>query len=276
MNIYIVSRGHAPRMHTAAWVHNLGMKVCVVTHYPDNARDIRKVMPYAKVFWTNMDGLVNSRNYILNNLVKRGAWYVGMDDNILRVTAVHHTLRSCSHLPVTEKVNGYRFGTWRDVYHQDVTYEDGHLLLYHLRDILKKHGTVYGGWSSTENPYFRANRYSYRRFVKSKLFVMRNDPGLEWVGTMGHDSRMSAHVVAQYGRVVVDNYVHPHHKMYESGGLGKDRRAVLDPLLANTIAAYPGLVAKARGANSALRFLCTSDASVERWQQAHGWPRKVK
>jgi hypothetical protein len=107
--------------------------------------------------------------------------------------------------------------------------------------------------------------------VKSKIFVLKNVPGLQWKGgSYAHDSWLSAYTVANYGRVVVHNYLYPVHRMYEPGGLGKDRRPLLEPLLEEIIKEFPGLVDKAKGANSALRFLLTNQKSIERWLDAKG------
>lgn len=272
MKVIVVSAGYVPRMHTALWLGQLGLPVHVITHWPGMRDHIKRAMPYAKVHVTNDPFLLTSRNYALE-LVKPGEWFIGMDDNIQRVTAVPRGWYDAPKLDVAGRApKGYP--NWRALYHTAIGPRDILSVLMELRNLCEANGTIYGGFASTENPMFRANRLSFRRFVKSKLFVMRRVKGVWWQGgDYAHDSWMSAYVVAQYGRVVVNNYVHPHHKMYEAGGLGRDRRAKLDPLLEQIIGQFPGLVVKARGANSALRFAVTSDTGIQRWQQANGWPR---
>lgn len=286
MNCYIVSRGHVPRMHTAKWIDKTGLNVTWVVHDKAQAANVRSVLPNANIAITNQVGLLSSRNYILRHLVKPLEWYIGMDDNITHLEMVAPKLHGYGSLPVQNKPTT---GTWRDIYRHPMQPRYLHRYLKELRVECEAHETIYGGFASTENPMFRARHWSYRRFVKTKLYILRNIDGLTIDGfyygeprpiqfnggDFAHDSWMTTYAIAQYGGVVVNNFVQARHPWYEAGGLGKstERRAKLDVLLDEIIATFPGLVDKAKGANSALRVLRTSDTAVQRWQAANGWPR---
>lgn len=278
---YVITKGHAPRMHTAKWLDQAAIEYEVVCNTDADCDTAAQVFKRCKVFHSMQrakvaPGCVNKRNYILRELVPTGQWYIGLDDNIQRIHVVHGNLYGNERLDIKAKPP-VEFPGWRDVYRQPLSPGMAIVTAMGLVMSCESRGTIYGGFASTENPMFRQTKYGYRRFVKTKFYVLKKDmPDLQFGGdNYAHDSWMSAFVVAQYGGVVVNNYVHPVHKMFEAGGLGNgaQRRPHLDKILPRIVAQFPGLVDLARGANSALRFVRTSDASVVAWQQQHGWPR---
>ena len=139
---------------------------------------------------------------------------------------------------------------------------------------MKDMDAPYGGVATMENPFFRAKKWSFRRFVKTKVFVMDASAKLEFKHTMCHDSYMTALAIARYGHVCVNNYLFYRADWYQKGGLG-DRKAreaagLLDQLN-DCCAEFPGLVALARGKNSALRVCKVTDSSVDKWRREHGY-----
>ena len=274
MKAYVISRGHAPRMHTAAWLGKTGLDVTVVCDTLEEQKAIAAAMPYvrkSRIILTGTHGCLNARNFILSELVHDGEWHIGIDDNVQHLDIVAPSLYVKPRLPVAGMPP--RGHTWRSLYRHAIPPATLPRHLHYLRAQCVHHHTIYGGYASTENPMFRANHFGYRRFVKTKLYVLQKTPGLQFKGgDYAHDSWMSAYTVAEYGKVVVDNYIHPRYPWYEPGGLGKisERRAKLDVILDDIIAEFPGLVVKAKGANSALKFVRTSDAAVAKWRATVG------
>lgn len=262
--IVVMSKGCTARMHTMQWLDRLELPYMVVTH---SAADAERIGAACKgtVIATGLPDLVANRDLVFK-LLPDNAWFVGMDDNIRRVTRVRDDYYGGEE--IDQKYVPHNARDWREVYRTEVTSEVLSLVSS-LVERCKQYGTIYGGFASMENPFFRQRKWSSVRFVKSKLFVMQNVPGLRWGGgNYAHDSWMSAYVVAKYGCVAVNNWVHPEHKMYEQGGLGhgRERRPHLDPVLDEICAQFHGLVAKGKGENTALRFLRTTPESVRRWQ----------
>jgi len=267
--IVMMSNGVLERMHTTRWLNAEG-PFFVVTHDADRARRIAgRTAPLTQIVITGSPDLIDSRNAGLE-LVDDNEWFIGLDDNIPRIDAVRADYYGAGEfIDQDQRPTGAK--TWREVYRTDATAR--------LRELAEElivrceaQGTIYGGFASMENPFFRLRKWSSVRFVKSKLFVMKKVPGLQWGGgNYAHDSWMSAYAVAKYGSVVVNNWVHPVHKMYEAGGLGhgRDRRPHLDPALEAICAQFEGLVAKGKGENTALRFLRTNEQSVRQWQSEH-------
>lgn len=262
--IVIMSKGCVDRMHTMRWLDHQRLAYRVFTHYRADAERIHAACR-GQVTATGLADLVENRNAALAE-VPIGEWFIGMDDNIQSITRVRDDYYHGDFIDQEQDPRNAK--TWRQVYRTDATHEllD---LAEQLISACEAYGTIYGGFASMENPFFRQRKWSAVRFVKSKLFVMKNVEGLRWGGgNYAHDSWMSAYVVAKFGAVAVNNWVHPVHKMYESGGLGhgRDRRPHLDPALDQICDQFKGLVARGRGENTALRFLRTTPASVRQWQ----------
>ncbi len=266
--IYIVSKGYVPRMHLLTW---LRQPCTVVTHYKDNARDIKKAFPYVKVVTTNMDGLANSRNMV-SDICKKNAFYIGMDDNIEKFTTVDRRVWKLPKVNMMEQQPPKPYKTWRHAYRLPLSHVPSLVNVQGLSRLLmlalQQNDTVYGGVASQENPFFRQAKWSSVRFVKSKFFVMQNTREFQWQGEVSHDSRMSVEVVAHRGCVAVCNYVHAFHQWYGPGGLGTvtERRPLLNIELAKIVDEYAGLCGIAKGANSALRFLRSTKKAVANWQ----------
>lgn len=278
MKVIVTSAGHPERLHTFNWLFKAvdPKRVHVVTHTKEMKQQIRKVCPTECVISaTGNKTLIEQRNFGLS-LINNGEWFIGIDDNVQKMQQVHKDFIGQEVLePLSKPPKG--FASWREVYRQPLSNSQFDRRFIELRDRCKELETIYGGIAGVENPVFRARKWSHSRFVKSKIFVLKNVPGLQWKGgSYAHDSWLSAYTVANYGRVAVHNYLYPVHRMYEPGGLGKDRRPLLEPLLEEIIKEFPGLVDKAKGANSALRFLLTNQKSIERWRIEHGYLRPPK
>jgi hypothetical protein len=261
--------GHLARMHTVPLLaKEPWLQPVFVTHTAAQAATVRAACGLegvvAEVVHTGLDTLVENRNYALD-MVDDGEWFVGLDDNVQQFTGVPWAMRDEPMLP-TDGPPPDGYASWRAVYRTPADLREA---LRSLRTTMLLNDTFYGGFASMENPYFRARNWSYARFVKSKAYLMRKVPGVRWETNYLHDSYMSALAVAMCGCVVVDNWTHPVHTMYEAGGLGGNRQAKLAPELPLVLDKFGGLVKKARGENSALRFVLTQRASIDRWRNEH-------
>jgi hypothetical protein len=273
MKAYIVSKGCALRIRTHLWLRKCGLPYEWVTHTKQMASVIAR-LDDAPIHVSKAEDLVSQRNWIITRVVPFKHWYVGLDDNIECLTMVHPRLYREERLDV-EQPPPAGFATWRAAYRHLMPVAYVLPALENLVRACVRHGTPLGGFASNENPMFRKPHWSYRRFVKTKFFVMQN-VGLRFKHNYAHDSYLSAKVIAEYGKVVVNNFVHAVHPWYEAGGLGsvRERAEPLEAQLAEIVAEFPGLVARAPGAHSALRMLRTSDAAVAHWQRQHATYRE--
>lgn len=269
--IIVVTRGNVERLHTLRLLNAAGVPFTVVVHDENIAGLVRSHAHEVVVSGTNT--LVEKRNWILDELVPRGSWFVGMDDNVKSFTKVADEFYGWDNLFTgDEPPSGCE--SWRRIYN---TTASPKLWLQELKTTVRiadKAGINLVGVSTMENPFFRPRKYSNYRFVKSKIFAMKNTGELRWKHEMCHDSYLSALAVAKYGRVLVNSFLHYESKMYEAGGLGdreaRERFGLVEQLM-RICEEFPGLVALARGKNSALRFRLTSENGVERWRREHGY-----
>lgn len=273
MKIYVVSAGHVDRLHTFKLFERLGITDYeVVTDTRAMANAVTSAANPKRVHVTGARGVLSARQYINSKLARENEWFLGVDDNI-RVLNVVHARYYAQPSIAQANAPAAPFKSWRQVYRTAITTAwQVECLVDELVQRCEKRGTIYGGFASMENPFFRQKKWSYFRFVKTKFFVMRNR-NITWAGgNIAHDSYMSAHIVAAYGSVVVNNFMHPAYKMYEAGGLGtRAERTGLDDELRRICTKYPGLVDIGRGANTALRFIRHSETSVHRWRVEHGY-----
>jgi len=274
MKIIVVSRGDERRWHTLKLLAGEGIQCVVVAHNKDVRKKIHRTFPMHEVVQSDTTELVDKRNWILENLVDRKEWFIGMDDNIQGFTMVRKKWRKRPFNKVTDKPPD-GFDSWRQVYNHKVSAK---LWLKEFKkdvELAKSQDIPLVGVATMENPYFRAKRYSNYRFVKTKVYAMENHPKfLFFENKISHDSWLTALCIANFGKVLVDSYLHHITKMYEVGGLGnreeRERRGLLD-YMQHTIDSFPGLVGMGHGKNTALRFLLTREKSVERWREENNY-----
>ena len=268
MEIYVISQAVEERMHTPRLLRAAGIKFTLVLDDIEQAR-AACLMGYKHYFSTDgAKGIVAKRNAITAHA---HGWYIGMDDNIQEFQTVAKELINSDLLLTSEP--GAK--PWRSVFNKTASPKDYIDYLHVLTAVCHLRGTVYGGVATMENPFFRGGkRYAFRRFVKSKVFVMDAKPQLQFKHALCHDSYMTAQVIAKYGSVVVDQRLFYKAKWYERGGLGsrqaREQAGLLGQLDA-CVAEFPGLVGLGKGQNTALRVLRFTDASVDAWRKEHGY-----
>lgn len=270
MHVWIVSTAKEERMHTPRMLKEEGIPFTLVVD-TDEQRATCKKLGYKSVILEHA-AIADKRNDIT---AAAGGWYIGMDDNIKGFTMVTKSLRNEDFIDTSDS----QARPWRRLFNKPCSATDYVDALHDLASKAHDCGAKYAGVATMDNPFFRMRRYGHRRFVKSKVFVMSPKGGVQFKHSMCHDSYASAHAVALHGTVLTDSRMFYDANWYEKGGLG-DRAAReakgLLVQLQECVDEFPGLVGIAKGKNSALRFLKTSDKSVQTWRAEHGWlsPRK--
>ena len=269
VEIYVISQAVEDRMHTPRLLKAAGIKFTLVLDNIEQAHAAHR-MGYKHYFSTDgAKGIVAKRNAIT---ARAHGWYIGMDDNIQEFQTVAKEFISKERLETAAPLGR---ANWRGVFNKTASPKDYIDYLHVLTAVCRLRGTVYGGVATMENPFFRGGkRYAFRRFVKSKVFVMDAKPQLQFKHALCHDSYMTAQVIAKYGSVVVDQRLFYKAKWYERGGLGSRQareQAGLLGQLDECVAEFPGLVGLGKGKNTALRVLRFTDASVDAWRQEHGY-----
>lgn len=273
MKTIIVSRGDERRWHTLNLLHG-EVDATVVVHNMDIVRRMRKVFPDFEITSSNTEKLVDKRNWILKRLLKKNEWFVGMDDNIRGFTMVRKPYRDMPTNSTNEPPPRGTYKTWREIYNHEVGYDIWREEFGRDIEMAASQGANLVGVATMENPWMRAKRYSNYRFVKTKIYAMRNTGKFWFENDISHDSWLTAMCIAVHGKVLVDSYLHHKVKMYEVGGLGtrEEREAKgLLKFMDHTIKSFPGLVTVGHGANTALRMCKTTENSVEKWRKENGY-----
>jgi hypothetical protein len=269
----IVSRGDDRRWHTLNMLHGT-VDAIVVVHSAKMAKHMRKVFPDFEIVHSDTTKLVDKRNWILKKLVGKNQWFIGMDDNIRGFTMVRKPWRILPSNPTNKPVTSTTYKTWREVYNNTVDYDLWHDEFLKDISVAASSGINLVGVATMENPFMRAKRYSNYRFVKTKIYAMRNTGKFWFENDISHDSWLTAMCIAVHGKVLVDSYLHYKVKMYEVGGLGTRAEREAKGLLKfmnRTIKHFPGLVTVGHGQNTALRMCKTTESSVEKWRNENGY-----
>ena len=263
--IFIVSKAIEERIHTPRLFLAAKIPFTLVVDTPEQAKEAKR-LGCKDVVVSGCSSLNKTRDFI-TSLNKD--WFIELDDNIHEFNMLSPEYYGCDRIDPTDKsVN------WRKEFRTPCSPTQFIKFMNELSILCDQKGTVFGGVATTENPYFRANKYAYRRFVKTKACVIKGGSGITFKPLLSHDSYATAQTIARFGCVVVNNYLFYKAPWYEKGGLGtrKEREAKgLLTCMENTMKEFPGLVGRAKGQNSALRILLTNDKSVNEWRRAHGY-----
>jgi hypothetical protein len=273
MKIIVVSKGVVERCHTLRLLQTEGVEARVVVHDEEAKKRLIRAFPYHTYHCSHTKTLVAKRNWILEHLVQKNDWYIGMDDNIQHFTMVMHPWRD-NWKNDTTKNPPHDFLSWRQLYNRKAMFSNW--LREFKKDIklAEEQNAPLVGVASMENPYFRPRRYSNFKFIRTKVFAMKNTGYFHFENKYGMDSWLSAQCVAVHGKVLVDNFLYYKAKMCEEGGLGsrKYREAHgLEDYLYRIVKAFPGLVGIVESKLKTVRFLKHSENSVNRWRQEHGY-----
>lgn len=272
MIAYIVTCATAERMHTSKWIRESGIRYTYVTHTRAMADRIHTVDPHGEIVITNRKGLLSSRNYILEKLVRRGQWFIGLDDNVQYLTQA----RDLPGIDTQTTPPPAPWRNWRDVYNTRLPIRDCAVAFERLAAACRGRATVYGALAAQPNPFWRKQKWSYTRYAKSKSFVMLNAPGLRWGGgDISHDCWMTCYCKANFGGVVVDNWTYPWQVNNEPGGIGthEQRKPQVDHDNQLIAKEWPGLCHYDPEQRNTLRFDCHTLAALAKWRREHGYAK---
>lgn len=161
-------------------------------------------------------GITHQRNWIIDNLAKKGEWYISLDDNIEGFKRVvdkyYHTQKRI------------------DVTNKEVTQQDfNHIIsAQELIDLIEldiqmaeKVGVEYLGFATVDNYFFNSKKYKTVGYVISKAVAikyasLRYDINLEAMEDFGY----CAEQIIKNNAVLINAWIKPIAGHYESGGIG--------------------------------------------------------
>lgn len=216
MKIIILSKGRADSIST----HKLfeGYDYTLVLHSDEEREAYLKnpsISPEKIVVSGVPFGVANQRQWIQDNLIPRGEWYLSLDDNIKGFQAVPEPLYASESLPVQKDASlKEKFET---------PCSTGRFLdiCERLTEIGEATRAYNIGFGTTPNFFFRGKKYRFVGYVISKACVRKNvGTEFELDAQSMEDYAYTAETLKRYGKVLINNYVFPVAGHYEKGGIG--------------------------------------------------------
>ena len=205
--VIIPSKGRSTTIRT----HKLFPNAKIVVHNEIEAASYR-ANPHLsnEIIVSNTPlGVSYQRQWIIDNLVPRGEWFVTADDNIEYCTAVpklSYEAGKCDDRDQFASVSSLEYMNW--VISDTIAEAD-------------KIGANYCGFAVVDNYYFRTKKFRYVGYVISKLAMIKNvgvpyDSRIQAMDDYGY----TAENLLRYGKVLINNFLFPIAKHYEAGGIG--------------------------------------------------------
>jgi hypothetical protein len=251
MKVVIPSKGRSETIKThklfddyVVVLHNENERKAYVENAPKTGLDTSKIVVSGVPF-----GVSFQRNWIIENLVERGEWFLTADDNIEAITKLEGT----DNLPISE-----------DEFWNIVSETLG----------VAGEWIHYCGFAVVDNYYFREKHFRFVGYVISKLALIRNknikyDTTIKAMDDYGY----TAENLLRYGKVLINNWVYPQAPHYQEGGIGtyEDRleRKIED--CKYLMFKYPNLFRYKKKAGchpkAELQVRFTSLEQVEKWRK---------
>lgn len=217
-------------------------------------------------------GIPGQRQWMQDNIVPYGEWFVMADDNIDEITALPEPWYEMEKIDVQDKDSRKKwpplFKTKCEPWRLSEIFQD-------MMELGDQQCAYYQGFATTGNAFFRGVKYRSVGFVIAKMAVMKNtgfvyDPNVLQM----EDFSATAQHLLLYGRVLINNYVFPVAGHYQAGGNGTlvERSPLRIKDCAYLESAYKGLFRfKDREGfppNSDLSIRFTSNKQVDEWRKS--------
>ncbi|QOR55565.1 MAG: hypothetical protein UMS36scaffold28_55 [Phage 59_13] len=184
--------------------------------------------------------LGQQRHWILENLVDDDEWVLMADDNIRRFEVVDPKHYGENLLDTDSKSSDY----WRRVYRTRADWACVRGVVEESIAVAERHGTRLIGFANNDNPFFRRRKWRREGFVCGKFYVVRRGPlRFDPSFTVKSDYDFSAAHMQRYGSVVINNFLFPSFRRFETGGVGPQqaRFAPAREAVSRLLQKYPGL-----------------------------------
>lgn len=216
--IYIPSYNRPQSIKTNAWLESCKVDYKVLLHSGECADSYIKAgrVPKNKIIVTNAPfGVTNQRNWIVDNLAKRGEWYVSLDDNIQSMK------RMIDKYYGKKKIDVSSPDITQASFSQRVTASEYLGLLAQDIEIAETIKAEYIGYATVDNYFFNSKKYKAVGYVISKACAvkfdgLRYDPKLEAMEDFGY----CASQLVKNNCVLINSWIKPIAGHYEAGGIG--------------------------------------------------------
>jgi len=200
--------------------------------------------------------------------VDLGEWHIGVDDDIGGITQLAPLMYDASDLDLDYE--DWTSSEWHDWFSHRSQPEDVRKIFHDLLFECNRMGTIYGGTSFFDNPFYRKRKFAYAGYVNGGLHLKRKD-GRGWKWAPNGDMEQSCYVLKTYGAVVINRWAHCLFKDSTVGGMltfSDEWKRIVKLNIARMMEVYPGLL-KPDGFR--MKVLKNTLKSVENWRRANGW-----
>lgn len=272
MKVIILSKGRADSICT----HRLFKDYMLVLHNEEEKAEylrLNQELSPEKVIVSGVPfGVARQRQWIQENLVEKGEWYVSLDDKIKAFQAVPEPLYESESLEVQTDDEKKRLEL-KEAFETEISGERFLELCEALAKKGEKERAYNIGFGTTANFFFRGRHYRYVGYVISSACVRKNvGTPFELENDSMEDYGYTAETLLRYGKVLIDNYIFAVKGHYEKGGIGTyaERLPAKIRDSAYLIKKYPGLLRynqkKGSDPNGELIFCFNSLDQVEKWR----------
>jgi len=248
-----------------------GYDPTIVLHSDEQLQMYKQYNPDLKYVVTDIPvgeyGVIRTRNFIQDNLVEDGEWFIMFDDNNHKITKVDDDHYGFQSLDVKSDKK------YQQIYNQEVTLNEiEHLIMRDIK-MAERTGVHHISYAPNENYFFRPNKYRNIGYTKGNATITKKD-GVRWDENLKSmcDYTYPCQQLVKYGRVLINYFICFHKKHYSPGGIGTyDSR--LPMKLHDTeylMKKYEGLlrysVKKGMHPQSDLTFRITNMNSFKKWR----------
>jgi len=281
MKVIILSKGRAATHTTYKLFEREGLNYTLVLHteeekeeylHANSLRSALRLSPEKIVVSNAPFGVANQRQWIQENLVEPGEWYICLDDNIREFQAVPEAQYYLPELPVQSKEKEELL-RMKDLFDATCTTEEFLKICESMRKEGERVGAFNLGFATVPNFFFRGKKYRYVGYVISKA-VIRKNLGIpfETEHQSMEDYAYTAECLLRHGKVLINNFAMPIAGHYEKGGIGTYAERLPQKIVdaEYLMLKYPGLFRHTEKKGSdpkgelAIRF--TSTEQVEKWR----------
>lgn len=220
MKIFIPSKGRAKTIVTHKTLEWLDYKIVLHNEEEKSLYLKNSTVPPEKIVVANIPfGMSVIMQWIKDNLVERGEWYLKLDDNIRGFYAYPEPYYS------QEKIEFDRSKADQVLRH---TLEDNKVSAIKMVELLQETikeaeriGAKFCGISHQKNYFFKERKYKTVGYVCGKLVLIKNeeaqfDQNIKAMDDYGFTSEN----LVLYKRILINNFLYPDGGHYEQGGCG--------------------------------------------------------
>jgi len=291
-HIYIPSHGRPYRQPTVEALQAAGVQnFSVVVNDLDEAASYASsgLVPHDHILVSNTKGIGPARKWI-HDQVPMGSWYLQLDDNLERLTAVTDEYYDLAKLdvPVWDKP------VWKTKAQGELNPEQRRTLMNHFATIYdapvnatqflellddtiaecERRGVHLAGLATTNNPLFRHRKFN-SGFVIGKCMLIHKEPLCHWNTNcvMKEDYQFTAEHLLHYGATLRNHYLRGVSQWYQPGGCGpyEQRTELYRAASQFLMETYPGLFRYSSKTHSpeGTEVRIISANAIAKWRASH-------